>query len=142
MAKWFDKAAVSFSSSFFSPHSLRSTTTKHRGLRVALVILGSIRISCPTTNGGMQNVSSVGVCTYTMHTRFCMFGTKLYAQSVLINKISASELSRKFVMSALLVGCVSLFSVRDFTVLLHTRVRATREPFPSCSCSFYLLWRK
>ena len=28
----------------------------------------------------------------------------LYAQSVLINKVSASELSRKFIKSALLVG--------------------------------------
>ena len=41
---------------------------------------------------------------YTLHTRFCMFGTNLYAQSVVINKISASELSRKSIKSALLVG--------------------------------------
>ncbi len=41
---------------------------------------------------------------YTLHTRFCTFGTDLYAQSVLSNKISASELSRKFIKSALLVG--------------------------------------
>ena len=34
---------------------------------------------------------------YTLHTCFCMFGTNLYAQSVLINKISASQLSQKFV---------------------------------------------
>ncbi len=36
--------------------------------------------------------------------RFCTFGTDLYAQSVLVNKISASEISRKFIKSALLVG--------------------------------------
>ncbi len=39
-----------------------------------------------------------------MHTHFCTFGTDSYAQSVLINNISASELSRKFIKSALLVG--------------------------------------
>ncbi len=38
-------------------------------------------------------------CTF-----FCTFGADLYAQSVLIDKISASELSQKFIESALLVG--------------------------------------
>ena len=42
--------------------------------------------------------------TYALHTHFCMFGADLHAQSALVNKISASELSRKFVKSALLVG--------------------------------------
>ncbi len=55
-------------------------------------------------HGGMQNGTSVGInnacCIYV----FCTFGADLYAQSVLINKISASELSRKFMKSALLVG--------------------------------------
>ena len=41
---------------------------------------------------------------YTLHTRFCTFRADLYAQSVLINEISASELSRKFIKSALLAG--------------------------------------
>ncbi len=41
---------------------------------------------------------------YTLHTRFCTFGADLCAQSVLINKNSSSELSRKFIKSALLVG--------------------------------------
>ena len=36
-----------------------------------------------------------------------MLGADLYAQSVLSNKISASELSREFIKSALLVGQVS-----------------------------------
>ena len=40
-----------------------------------------------------------------MHTHFCVFAADFYAQSVLGNKISASELSRKFIKSALLVGC-------------------------------------
>ncbi len=34
----------------------------------------------------------------------CTFGADLYAQSMLISKLSASELSRKFIKSALLVG--------------------------------------
>ncbi len=37
---------------------------------------------------------------------FAHLGADTYAQSVLINKISASELSRKSVESALLVGSV------------------------------------
>ena len=41
--------------------------------------------------------------THCMHV-FCTFGTNLYTQSVLINKISASELSQKFIKRALLVG--------------------------------------
>ncbi len=40
----------------------------------------------------------------TLHTRYCTFGTDLHAQSVIINKISASELTRKFIKSLLLVG--------------------------------------
>ena len=42
---------------------------------------------------------------YTLHARFFVtFGGDLNAQSVLINKISTPELSRKFIKSALLVG--------------------------------------
>ncbi len=41
-------------------------------------------------------------------TFFCTLGTDLYAQSVIINKISESELSRKFIKSALLVGLANL----------------------------------
>ena len=57
----------------------------------------------PTSNGGTQNGSSVGIRTRCMHV-FCTFGVDLYAQSVLVNKVSASELSQKFIKSALLVG--------------------------------------
>ncbi len=42
--------------------------------------------------------------TYTLHARFCTFGADLHAQSVLGNKISASELRRKFIKSVLLAG--------------------------------------
>ena len=42
---------------------------------------------------------------YTLHTRFCTFGTDLYAQSVLGNKISASELRRKFTKAVSAIGC-------------------------------------
>ena len=50
---------------------------------------------------------------YTLHTHFCTFGANLYGQSVLINKIPASELSRKFVKSALLVGQANLTEAAD-----------------------------
>ncbi len=43
---------------------------------------------------------------YTLHASFCTSGTDTYAQSTLINNISASELRRKFIKSALLVGYV------------------------------------
>ena len=42
-------------------------------------------------------------CTF-----FALFGTDLHAQSVLSDKISASELRRKFMKSAFLVGEVLL----------------------------------
>ncbi len=42
---------------------------------------------------------------YTLHsTCFCLFGTNLYAQWVIVKKNSALELSQKFIKSALLVG--------------------------------------
>ncbi len=57
----------------------------------------------PTTNGGMQK-RNLSWSTNTLDTRVCTFGADLYTQSVLINKISASELRRKFIKGALLVG--------------------------------------
>ncbi len=45
----------------------------------------------------------------TLHSCFCTFGSHLYAQSVLINKISALELSRRFIKGALLVGSAIFF---------------------------------
>ena len=57
----------------------------------------------PTTNGSMQSGSRLGIRTRCMPI-FCTFCADLLAQSVLINKISASELSRKFIKGALLVG--------------------------------------
>ena len=65
--------------------------------------------ACITTNGGTQNGSSVGIC-YMLHTRFCTFGADLRAQTVPINKISTSELSRKFVKR---VHCWSGAQVED-----------------------------
>ncbi len=49
----------------------------------------------PTTNGGMQNGSSVEIRACCMHV-FARFGADLHAQSVLSEKISASDLRRKF----------------------------------------------
>ncbi len=50
---------------------------------------------------------------YTLHSRFRTFGTDLYAQSVLSNKKSASELGQKFIKSALLMG-FALFKMATF----------------------------
>ncbi len=43
------------------------------------------------------------VYTHCMYVSFSTFGVDLHAQSVLINKIYASELSRKFFKRALLL---------------------------------------
>ncbi len=53
-----------------------------------------------------KNGSSVRICMRCMHV-LARFASILYAQTVLIDKISASELRRKFIKSALLVGCAS-----------------------------------
>ena len=60
--------------------------------------------SSPTSNGGMQNGSSVGICTRCTNVFFARLGADLHAQSVIIKKIFASELCRKFIKSVLLVG--------------------------------------
>ena len=57
----------------------------------------------PTSNGGMQNGSSVGIRTRRIHA-FASLAPELSAQSVIIDKISAPELKKKFIKSALLVG--------------------------------------
>ncbi len=50
---------------------------------------------------------SVGICTHCIPV-FARWAPDLHAQSVIINKISASELSQKFIKSALLVGFPAL----------------------------------
>ncbi len=67
-----------------------------------------IQTAFPTTKGGMQNGSSVGTCTHCVRVFFCTFDVDSYAQSAIINKISASELRRKFIKGALLVGLVKV----------------------------------
>ncbi len=70
--------------------------------------------------------------TYTLHTRFCTFGADLYAQSVLSNKISASELSRKFIESALLVGVELLRYASAATPhSTHSFIHPNLHPLPS-----------
>ena len=52
----------------------------------------------PTTNGGMQNGSSVGTCMYTLHTRFLHVFLRRFVMRfvvVIIDTISASEFSRE-----------------------------------------------
>ncbi len=81
-----------------------------------------MRAQFPTTKGGMQN-GKVSRNVYTMHARFCTFGADAHAQSMLISKVSASELSRKFIKSALLVG------VAVWVVLLLTQPRTRVASF-------------
>ena len=72
------------------------------------------------TNGGMQNKSSVEIW-YTVRTHCIHFldvwRWLVYAQSVLINKISALELSRKFIKGALLVGDANQSKICTLTTM-------------------------
>ncbi len=76
----------------------------------------------------------------TQHKRFYTFGTNLYAQLLLINKISASELSRKFIKSALLVGSGAVKYYSRYTCVIRMRWEALKvveegegggEPLPT-----------
>ncbi len=58
---------------------------------------------CPTTNGGMQNGSSVGIRTCCVHV-FARSAPIFMLSRCLLTEFCASELSRKFVKSVLLVG--------------------------------------
>ena len=65
---------------------------------------GFLSSSCfPTSNGGMQDGSSVGTCTRCIHDFFARLAPDFHARSVIISKFSASELGRKLVRSALLL---------------------------------------
>ena len=72
----------------------------------------------------MQNGSSVGMRTRCTRV-FARFAPILYAQSVLINEIPASELSRKFTKSALLAGQTVWQSKRE-----RERQTFFSSPFP------------
>ncbi len=80
----------------------------------------------------MQNGSSVGICTRCTHA-FRTFCTDLYAHSVRINKISASEVSWKFIKSALLVGRTHLTQnctwVTHFALLLSIQLKYKRRVY-------------
>ncbi len=93
----------------------------------------TISSSCPTTNGGTQNGSSVGICTHCIRV-LARSAPICNAQWVLINKISASELSRNFIKSALLVGSCSNSSSGFFkTPLLCCGGKSECNPSPSFS---------
>ena len=74
-------------------------------------------LSRPTNVAGAQNGSSVEIRTRCTHV-FAAFGTDLYAQSVISNEIFASEISRKLIKSALLVGLVQKTSVFFGTLII------------------------
>ena len=63
-----------------------------------------LSLSLPLPNQRWYAKGKLGWNTYALPSRFCTFGADLHAQSALSNKISASELSRTFMKSALLVG--------------------------------------
>ena len=61
---------------------------------------------------GCRNGSSVGIRTRCVHVFACLAPICM-PRSVLINKISATELRRKFIKSALLVGVVGLINEEE-----------------------------
>ncbi len=67
------------------------------------------------------------MCARCMHV-FATFGPDLHAQSVLSNKISASELSRKFVKSTLLVGLQHYTYIRLVCGRCHHRYQSCTVP--------------
>ena len=60
------------------------------------------RSTCPTY--GWYEKLKLSWIMYTLRTCFCTFGANVHAQLVLIDKITALELRRKSMISALLVG--------------------------------------
>ena len=74
-----------------------------KGLQVGMIETKTLWCNNPTTNGGMQNGSPVGICTRRIRV-FARFGADLHARSALSDKISASELSRKLIKVASLAG--------------------------------------
>ena len=58
----------------------------------------------PTTNTLVCKIGAQSEYVHVAYTFYAHLAPDLYAQSVVSNKISASELSRKFIKSALLVG--------------------------------------
>ncbi len=77
----------------------------------------------PTTNGGMQNESSVGI-----HTYFCTCGTDLYAHSVLSNIISASEISRLLGTWTHRMSVISMAVGREpLSCLFHSSLRSCSQ---------------
>ena len=80
-----------------------------------MCVLIKQRTPVPTSNGGMQNESSVGICTRRMHV-FARLAPICMPSRCLVTKISASELSQKFVKCALLGLCIVGMAV----ILLET----------------------
>ena len=73
----------------------------------------------------MQNGISAGIRTGRRHV-FARFGADLYARSVLLDKISATELSRKFIKSALLVG-VATAEIGTISCIMLIHFCSSRE---------------
>ncbi len=69
--------------------------------------------ACPTTNGGMQMEAQLEyIPVHIANTFFARSAPICKLSWCLLTKISASELSKKFNKSALLVGCLPVLPVR------------------------------
>ena len=68
-------------------------------------------------------------CVHIAYNVFVRFGTDLHAQSVLIDKVSASELRRKFIKVALSVGALRSATVRLGYTVQSGRVRRWPKTF-------------
>ena len=64
---------------------------------------------------------------YALHARSCMFRADWHAQPVISRKISASELRRKFIKRALLVGILVILLLLVFLFLfIYSHAHSTR----------------
>ena len=96
----------------------------------AIVGLLSLRCMCAFPNQQRWHAKMEAQSEYVspLHTWFCTFGADLCAQSVLIIKISVSELSRKLTKSALLVGPA------DISISRHGRTEEKKKKMPPWLC--------
>ncbi len=93
-------------------------------------------IAFPTSNGGMQNGSSVGTCTRCTHVFACLAPTGMLSRC-LSTKNYALEIKRKFIKCALLVGFSSFFMWFSHVVLpIDEKFCATRKTLHGHICHF------
>ena len=79
---------------------------------------------CQTTNGYVQNGISVGICTHCIHV-FAHWALICMLSKCLFKKNYASELSRKFIRSELLVGWQLKWGVKKRNLTVTQGLRET-----------------